>query len=179
MSAGIPVEPNSIAFVFQFPFHLLNLALLCLELGLAVRQFLCQSNGGRVFVIFAEGLALRNGRFQPDTRTWPEYAVAHVRGTALGVADFGEFQPTETRYAARGPDDFVPIARDQWKARRLEEQADALMKLPDTSTNVPALPGLCAEPGYAAMRIQRITVADIPGEAQRIRKTCGLTPDSH
>ena len=61
-----------------------------------------EKDGGRVFVIFAEGLALRSGRFQPDTKAWPAYAIAHVRGTVLGVADFGEFYPTETRYSARG-----------------------------------------------------------------------------
>ena len=29
------------------------------------------------------------------------------------------------------------------------------------------------------MRIQRITVAAIPGEIERIRKVCGLTPEPH
>ena len=82
-----------------------------------------ERDGGRVFVIFAEGLALRSGQIQADTKAWPAYTIAHVRGTVLGVADFGEFHPTETRYAARGPDDFFAIPRDQWKSRRLEEQA--------------------------------------------------------
>lgn len=138
-----------------------------------------EKDGGRVFVILAEGLALRSGQIQADTKAWPPHTVAHVRGTVLGIRDFGEFHPSETRYTARGPDDFFAIPRDQWKSRKLEEQVDALIKLPETATNMPALPGLCAEPGYAAMRIHRITIAAIPGEAERIRKSCGLTPEPH
>ena len=134
---------------------------------------LIEQGGGRVFAIFSEGLALETGRFQPDTKTWPAYTIARVRGTVLGAADFGEFNPTEARFTIRGVDDFVLMPREQWKSRRLEEQADAVFKLPPESASVAPLPALCAEPGYVAMRIQRITLAGIPGEAERIRKLCG------
>lgn len=50
-----------------------------------------------------------------------------VRGTALGATDFSEFENPDQRYRVRGEDDFVPIPRDQWASRRLEDIVDGIL----------------------------------------------------
>lgn len=136
---------------------------------------LIEKNGGaRVFVIWTEGLGLHSGKIQAGTETWPTYAIAHIRGTVLGAADFTAFNESRARYAIRGPEDFVEIPKDQWKSVKMEDQADAVMKLPATQTNALPLPGLCSQPGYAVMRIARSSIAGLAGEAERIRRTCGV-----
>lgn len=127
----------------------------------------------RMFVVFGEGAALQEGTIQADTRRWPDHAMALVRGTTLGAADFAAFNPVETRYVIRATDDFAPLPRSEWRTVRLEEQVDAILKLPARPTPAAALPGLCTEPGYVAMRLARLSAAGGPaGLADWITRTC-------
>jgi hypothetical protein len=64
-------------------------------------------------------------KWQADSASWKLMTVTAVRGTALGAADFSEFENPDERYRVRGDDDFVPIPRDQWVKRPLEDIVDA------------------------------------------------------
>lgn len=58
----------------------------------------------RVFTVRAEGSLTK---WQADTASWKPMSVTAVRGTALGAADFSEFENPEQRYHIRGEEDFV------------------------------------------------------------------------
>ena len=66
-------------------------------------------------------------KWQADTASWKPMTLTAVRGTALGAADFSEFEDPDQRYLIRGEEDFVPIPRDQWASRRLEDIVDAIL----------------------------------------------------
>ena len=66
-------------------------------------------------------------KWQPDAASWKPMSLALVRGTSLGAADFSEFESPDQRYRIRGDDDFVPIPRDQWVKRPLEDIVDAVL----------------------------------------------------
>ena len=42
-------------------------------------------------------------------------------------SDFSEFENPDERYRVRGDDDFVPIPRDRWMKRPLEDIVDAVL----------------------------------------------------
>ena len=80
--------------------------------------------GPPVFTVRAEGSL---SQWQPDAASWKPMSLALVRGTILGAADFSEFENPSQRYRIRGDDDFVPIPRDQWVKRPLEDIVDAVL----------------------------------------------------
>ena len=86
---------------------------------------LIEAPGGTpVFTMRAEGSL---AEWQSDTAAWKPMSVILVRGTVLGAADFSEFENPSQRYSIRGEDDFVPIPRDQWVKRPLEDIVDAVL----------------------------------------------------
>lgn len=126
--------------------------------------------GTRVFTVRAEG-SLR--KWQPDTASWKPMSFTTVRGTALGAADFSEFENPDQRYRIRGEEDFVPIPRDQWVSRRLEDIVDGILYTGPGRTNSGIWPQLCADPGYVTMRIDRITLVGLPpAQADAVKRVC-------
>lgn len=98
-----------------------------------------------------------------------------VRGTALGATDFSEFENPDQRYRVRGEDDFVPIPRDQWASRRLEDIVDGILYTGRDRTSSGIWPKLCADPGYVKMRIDRITLIGLPpAQADAVRRVCNV-----
>ena len=81
--------------------------------------------GTPVFTVRADGSLTE---WQPDTASWKPMSLTLVRGTVLGAADFSEFE-TGQRYRIRGEEDFVPLPRDQWVKRRLEDIVDGISTL--------------------------------------------------
>jgi hypothetical protein len=130
--------------------------------------------GTRVFTVRATGSLTK---WQADTASWKPMSLTAVRGTALGAADFSEFENPDLRYHIRGEDDFVPIPREQWASRRLEDIVDAILYTGPESgrTSSGISPQLCADPAYVKMRIDRITLVGLPpGEADAVKRVCNM-----
>ncbi len=128
--------------------------------------------GTRVFTVRAEGSLTK---WQADTASWKPMSLTVVRGTALGAADFSEFESPDQRYRIRGEEDFVPIPHDQWASRRLEDIVDGILytgpEAGQTSSGI--WPALCADPRYVRMRIDRITLAGLPpAQADAVKRVC-------
>jgi len=134
---------------------------------------LIEAQGGtRVFTVRAEGSLTK---WQADTASWKPMSFTSVRGTALGAADFSEFENPDQRYRIRGEDEFVPIPRDQWAPRRLEDIVDGILYTGPESgrTSSGIWPQLCADPGYVKMRIDRITLIGLPpAQADAVKRVC-------
>jgi len=131
---------------------------------------LLERGGAPVFVIRAGGDL---SKWQPEIASWPPMSLAIVKGTVLGAVDFSEFEEGDTRYRIRGIDDFVPIPREQWAKRRLEDQVDAILYIGATHTNAPLSPALCDDPDYVKMRLARIALAGLPPrEAEVVKQLC-------
>ena len=134
---------------------------------------LIEAPGGTpVFTVRAEGSLTK---WQADTASWKPMSLTLVRGTALGAADFSEFENPGQRYRIRGDDDFVPIPRDQWVKRRLEDIVDAVLYVGPASgrTSAGISPTLCADPAYIKMRLDRIALLNI-AEADKVKRDCNL-----
>jgi hypothetical protein len=134
-----------------------------------------EATGHKVFVIFGDRAGIET--LQPDTASWPPSSVALVKGTVLGAADFAAINPVATRYAIRGPDTFEAISRDQWRTLRVEEQVDAILYLGRGAAQAALSPGLCDDPNYVRMRLERIALAGLPpAEGDPVRRLCGVGP---
>ena len=119
---------------------------------------LIEAEGGPpVFTVRAEGSL---SQWQPDAASWKPMSLALVRGTSIGASDFSEFENPGQRYRIRGDDDFVPIPRDQWVKRRLEDIVDAVLYVGPASgrTSAAISRTLCADPAYIKMRLDRIVL---------------------
>ena len=126
--------------------------------------------GTRVFTVRVEGSLTK---WQADTASWKPMTFTAVRGTVLGAADFSEFEDPGQRYRIRGEDDFVPIPRDQWASRRLEEIVDGILYVGPKQTTAGIWPQLCADPGYVKTRIDRITLLGLPqAQADAVERVC-------
>ena len=126
--------------------------------------------GTRVFTVRAEGSL---AKWQADTASWKPMTFTTVRGTVLGATDFGEFESPDQRYRIRGEDDFVPIPRDQLASRRLEDIVDGILYTGPAHTSLGIWRQLCSDPGYAKMRIERITLIGLPSaQADAVRRAC-------
>ena len=98
-----------------------------------------------------------------------------VRGTTVGAADFSDFDSTDTRYRIRGEEDFVPLPKEQWVVRRVEDIVDAILYVGREGTGAPLAPDLCADPGYIKRRLERIALIGLPpGEAERVKRACNV-----
>ena len=93
----------------------------------------------------------------------------------MGAADFSEFENPSQRYRIRGADDFVPIPRDEWVKRRLEDIVDAVLYVGPASGRTAAAISrtLCGDPAYIKMRLDRIALLNIP-EADKVKRDCSL-----
>jgi hypothetical protein len=114
---------------------------------------------------------------QADVASWRKPSLAILRGTVLGEADFTAYVSAETpRFANRvgGPDFSSPIPRDHWRRLRMEDQFDALLYLgPPSDITISQLPvALCADRGYMEMRLQRLTLAGLQPQVDRLKQYC-------
>jgi hypothetical protein len=113
-----------------------------------------------------------------DFGSWPVPALATVRGTALGAADFTRYYPSPpARFSVRDGK-LVPIPREEWRSLPAEDQFDAVLYLGPASDmrsrqahEIP--PELCSEPGFLEMQLKRIAMAGVPPfEADRLKEYC-------
>jgi hypothetical protein len=126
--------------------------------------------GTRVFTVRAEGSLTK---WQADTASWKPMTLTAVRGTALGAADFSEFESPDQRYLIRGEEDFVPIPRAQWASRRLDDIVDGILYTGPEKTSAGIWTQLCADPGYVKMRVDRITLIGLPpAQADAVKRVC-------
>jgi hypothetical protein len=118
-----------------------------------------------------------------ETSSWPAPSAALVRGTTLGALDFSAFEEIGFRAQVTGTQ-ITPLPRDEWKTLRMEEQFDAVLKLPRIPS-VPAAAGnpadACADKEWVTEWIRRLTLPGGPpgggpnaGTAQRLREACKL-----
>jgi hypothetical protein len=109
--------------------------------------------------------------------SWPVPSFAIVRGTDLGVRDFGTYSRLMggTRVAVRDGQ-LVQIPREDWKPRRLDEQFDALLYLgpPSSFTVAKIPPSLCQDSAFVERRLQRLAMFGPPVEVQNLKKACGV-----
>jgi hypothetical protein len=132
--------------------------------------------GAKVFTIFTADVTA----LQPDAASWPTPALAIVRGTVLGAADFTVYYPSEAigRFPIKdGKPDFAnPLPRDQWKSLRAEDQFDAVLfmgKAPFPRVDLD--PARCADRTEFNEHLRRLEVSGVPAfETDRLKKLCGL-----
>ena len=135
---------------------------------------LLEAGGTPVFTVRSDGDL---SKWQADAASWKPMSLTIVRGTTVGAADFNEFDGVTERYRVRGEEDFVPLPRDQWVTRRVEDIVDAILYVgPErTRTTAPIAPDLCADPAYIKMRLDRIARIGLPqGEADRVKRLCNV-----
>jgi hypothetical protein len=135
---------------------------------------LLEAGGTPVFTVRSDGDLTR---WQADTASWKPMTLTIVRGTTVGAADFSDFDGVSERYRVRGEEDFVPLPREQWVSRRVEDIVDAILYVgPErVRTSAPIAPDLCADTAYIKMRLDRIALVDLPqGEADRVKRLCKL-----
>jgi hypothetical protein len=113
-------------------------------------------------------------KLQADVASWGKPSIAIIRGTVLGAADFTFYYPWDVERMAIIDGKPVPIARDQWRSLRMEDQADAVLYPGDASTiSISRLsPGLCADPAYMEMRLRRLGITKSTRDAERLKQYC-------
>jgi hypothetical protein len=101
-------------------------------------------------------------------------SLASLRGTVLGAADFQFFVSAISNRFAVKDGKLAPLARDQWRSLRMEEQFDALLYLgPPSSITIARLPAqLCADAAYMKMRLRRLEAYGPKDSAEGLRQYC-------
>ena len=128
----------------------------------------------KVFSIWTVGDAL--AKAQPDVAAWKAPALAIVRGTAIGAADYTTFFPTPARFGMKGADR-VQVPKDQWLPLRSDDQFDAVLYLglDSAMTHRELSASICTDRAYVQERLRRIELTRIPAfEAERVKKLCGI-----
>lgn len=126
----------------------------------------------RVFTIFRGDEQL--AKLQPNIASWHAPALAVIKDTILGAADFAAYYPELPRVTTVDGKP-VPITREQWRGLRAEDQFDAVLYLgPSWETRHGQLSAaLCAEPGYLDIRLKRIALSGVPKfEADQLTEYC-------
>ena len=130
----------------------------------------------RVFNVWT--LLDRNAELPEGITSWRVPALATVRGTTLGAADFGRYNRglgDGTRFAVRNGQ-LVPLPRGEWKTMRMEDQFDALLYLgpPSSMTNTPMPVALCQDAQFVKAHLERLTLFAPPFEVENFKRACGL-----
>jgi hypothetical protein len=113
-------------------------------------------------------------KLQADVASWGKPSIANIRGTLLGAADFTFYYPFDVQRMVVIDGKPVPIARDQWRSLRMEDQADAVL-YPGAASGIRISrlsPELCVDSAYMEMRLRRIGLAGLTGEAERLKQYC-------
>jgi len=127
----------------------------------------------RVFNAFT---LLRDGSALPElASSWPTPSLVVVKGTSLGARDFAIYQqaPLGGQRMAMRDGTIIPVPREQWIERPLEQQFEALLYLgsPKTFTNEAVPATLCRDQEALARRLQRLRFVP-PIEAKRLQQAC-------
>ena len=115
---------------------------------------------------------------QADVASWRAPALAILRGTTLGAADFTFYYPFNVPRlnVTNGKPDFTaPVPREQWRSLRMEDQFDAVLYLGfrSTMTTSKLSPSLCEDAEYIRTRLARMALAGLPqSEADRLKQLC-------
>ena len=107
---------------------------------------------------------------QTDVSSWPVPALAILRGTVLGAADFTFYYPPPKMIRDGKP--VVAPVPDQWRSLRMEDQFDALLYLgpPSSITMAQMSPTLCSDRRYMEMRLRRMALSPVPGQIDRLKQ---------
>ena len=97
---------------------------------------------------------------QPDMVNWPVPSLATLRGTTLGMKEYGFFY------------EIPPVRPEFWGAMKLEGQFDALLWLGPTRTFADIPVALCADERYMAMRLSRMAIGNGQASADRFKQEC-------
>jgi len=97
---------------------------------------------------------------QPDMANWPVPSVATLKGTTLGMKEYGFFY------------EIPPVRPEFWGAMKLEGQYDALLWLGPTRTLAEIPAALCADERYMAMRLARMAIGNGQASADRFKQEC-------
>jgi hypothetical protein len=116
---------------------------------------------------------------QADAASWPVPSIALVRGTALGVADFTAYYPSESmgRFALRdGKADFSNrIPRTNWRTLHAEDQFDAVLYPgPKPAVIVQPSRDRCADKAGIDELLRRMMVAGPPPMADQLKRFCDV-----
>ena len=141
-----------------------------------VVSLLERDHDARIFNIWT--LVDRDVELPEGVMSWRVPSLAVLRGTTLGARDFGLYSRglgDGTRFGVKGGQ-LVPVAREEWKTMRMEDQFDALLYLgPPASMTTATVPAaLCADTDFVRRRLERLTRFGPPVEVQNFRKACGL-----
>ena len=115
---------------------------------------------------------------QPDVASWRLPALAILRGTILGAADFTFYYPFKVpRLTIRDgkPDFSSPVPTEQWRSLRMEDQFDAVLYLGRRAslTSSRLSPSVCQDTEYIRGRLARMALAGLPqSEADRLKQIC-------
>jgi hypothetical protein len=133
----------------------------------------------RIFNIYS-AISTDLATIQPDIATWTAPKLVLLKGTTLGVTDFEVFASAGSgsrpnRWAQRGGKR-ADIPKDQWRARRMDDQFDALLYLgrPSSMTRSQLAPTTCADTAYINTRLARMTMVGVPTDG--LKKICGIAP---
>ena len=112
---------------------------------------------------------------QTDVSSWPVPALAILRGTVLGAADFTFYYPPPKMIRDGKP--VVAPVPDQWRSLRMEDQFDALLYLgpPSSITMAQMSPTVCSDRRYMEMRLRRMALSSVPGQIDRLKQYCAAT----
>ncbi len=133
---------------------------------------LTRGQPGKVFNIWPVGGTEELQRLPVGVAAWRVPSLALLKGTGLGTLDVSAYFPDDPRLAKQG-ERFAPIAREQWRAMRMEDQFDALLNLGPTLTLRQLSKEMCSDTGYVELRTSRMALA--PGgqaNANRLKQRC-------
>jgi hypothetical protein len=107
---------------------------------------------------------------QPDIGSWPRPSLAFLRGTAIGAKDFALYLPVELPRLTFKDGKPIPIPPEEWQARSIEEQFDALLYLGPRSsiTHSRLSSAICSDTEYLVMRSARMLGPRPPGSGTPI-----------
>lgn len=126
---------------------------------------LIERSGARVFTIHTETFRVDLKTLQADAASWPKPSLALLGGTVLGRADFTAYYPARDLI---GPDG-KPLY-----PRPMEQQFDAVLYLaPPAEITMSRLgKALCADPAYMKMRRERLELAGLKRDLDRLNEQC-------
>jgi hypothetical protein len=141
-----------------------------------VVSLLERDHAARIFNIWT--LSDRGVELPEGVIEWRVPSLAVLRSTTLGARDFGLYSRGLGDGSRFGVKDgqLVPVAREEWRMMRMEDQFDALLYVgpPATMTTSTVPTALCADADFVGRRLERLTRFGPPVEVQNFKKACGL-----
>ena len=111
---------------------------------------------------------------QADAAQWKRPSLTLVRGTQLGALDFAVWGPASTTRFALRDGKPSPIAKEDWRLLRMEDQFDAILYLgpPASITHSEVTAELCADAAWLKMRVDRMTLLGHHDQAKSLKQRC-------